>query len=85
MTISDLATDLVRDLLRSAWIIERARANVYERWARADAAYGASMERSIGRSRIVAQALKEQGRAGDEALVRPHAEWIVGLIGKTPT
>ena len=84
MAITDLATDLIRDLLRSSWIIERARAEVYTRWSQDDPSYRESLDRSTARAAIVEKALKELGRGGDGPLVGPHAEWITSLIGERP-
>lgn len=38
----------------------------------------------MARADIVGGALKEVGRQGDDALVEPHAEWIVSLVGDDP-
>ena len=84
MATTDLAEDLIRDLLRSSWIIERARADVYRRWSQADQAFADSEQRSRARADIVGGALKELGRQGDDALVEPHARWIVSLVGNDP-
>ena len=32
----DVAAEVIRDLLRSAWVIEKARQAVYERWTGAE-------------------------------------------------
>jgi hypothetical protein len=84
MTTTDLAADLVRDLLRSSWVIERARSEVYTRWTGGEPAYEEFAGRARARAEIVAGALREVGREGDEALVTAHADWIASLIGDTP-
>lgn len=84
MATSDLAEDLIRDLLRSSWIIEQARAEVYDRWAGTEDPYKASAARSRARAGLVERALKELGRNGDTALVGPHGRWIMSLIGERP-
>jgi hypothetical protein len=84
MATTDLAADLIRDLLRSSWVIERARAHVYERWSRTEASYSESSARAESRAGVVAGALEELGRQGDEQLVVPHADWIMSLIGERP-
>ncbi|MFP5298450.1 MAG: metallophosphoesterase family protein, partial [Actinomycetota bacterium] len=79
MTSVDLASDVIRDLLRSAWLIERARSHVYETWDMKAAA-----GRALQRSEIVAAALAERGRQPDEGLVQEHSAWISELVGSHP-
>jgi Icc protein len=78
---ADLAADLKLDLLRSSWIIERARACVYERWGADEDRFSASADRAARRAESVRRALEATGRAPDEAMVEPHALWIESLIG----
>ncbi|HEX3327841.1 MAG TPA: metallophosphoesterase [Actinomycetota bacterium] len=80
----DLAGDIALDLLRSSWIIERARARVYLRWGVADARFVASAGRAEERAEIVGKALDDAGGRRDEALVEPHAGWIQNIIGAAP-
>jgi hypothetical protein len=70
--------DLVADLLRSAWIIESARADVYRRWG--DASEG-SARRAEQRADIIAGGLSGSGSKTDPDLVEPHSRWIRSLIG----
>jgi predicted phosphodiesterase len=80
----DLAADLEQDLLRSAWIIERARERVYERWGADEDRFAASALRAARRALSVQRALEAAGRRPDEPLVEPHVLWIQSVIGATP-
>ncbi|MEA2517449.1 MAG: 3,5-cyclic-AMP phosphodiesterase [Actinomycetota bacterium] len=80
----DVAGEVIRDLLRSAWVIEKARASVYEQWSSTDAAYQASGIRATERSELVRAALEERGHRTDPAVVAPHAAWMHSLAGETP-
>jgi hypothetical protein len=80
----DLAGDIALDLLRSSWIIERARARVYLQWGAEEARFAASAARAEERAEIVGQALDGAGGRRDEALVEPHARWIENIIGREP-
>jgi predicted phosphodiesterase len=80
---SDAAADIVVDLLRSGWIIERARAEVYRRWATADdGRWGDSRERAAARAAVVERSLEKVSRGPDPDLVDPHAGWITNLVGE---
>ena len=79
-----LAEETIRDLLRSAWLIERARAHVYDGWATSEPKLAASKARSDERAAIVEEALAEHGRRPDEAIVGGHSGWLRGLVGDAP-
>lgn len=79
-----LAEETIRDLLRSAWLIERARANLYGSWSAAQPGLAASQQRSEERSELVAAALRQLGGKPDEALVGPHSAWLRSLVGDAP-
>ena len=78
------ADEVIRDLLRSAWIIESARAAVYSRWAeQGDPARNqASRDRAAARAGIVASTLAERGFPTDPAIVEAHARWMHALGGE---
>lgn len=80
----DLAADSVKDLLRSAWVVERSRASVYRAWAIAEAGYEDSATRADERAGIVGRELERRGARPDEPLVEPHAAWIMNLAGGSP-
>jgi 3',5'-cyclic-AMP phosphodiesterase len=77
----DLAADLELDLLRSSWIIERARECVYERWGAYESRFSASAQRAGRQAEIVQRALEGAGGRRDEALLEPHVRWIQSVIG----
>lgn len=82
--MGDLAREIVVDLVRSVWVIERARASVYRSWSGADSRWSGSEKRTLERAELVEAVLEELGRRPDEALVEPHADWIRGLVGSDP-
>lgn len=79
-----LAADLVADLLRSAWIVERARSLLYERWSGSDGRFTGAAERARRRAAIVAAAVAARGRRTDDDLAPAHAGWIESLAGAAP-
>jgi len=79
-----LSKELITDLIRSAWVVEMARARVYETWAGAEPRFSASARRTGARAALVARSLDTLGRTADAALVAPHVEWILGLAGADP-
>lgn len=80
----DVSGEVIRDLLRSAWVIERSRQAVYESWAPADPSYEASARRAADRADVVARAIDERGHRSDPAVVEAHAAWIRSLAGDEP-
>ncbi|HVF53106.1 MAG TPA: metallophosphoesterase [Actinomycetota bacterium] len=78
---SELEADLIKDLLRSSWIIESARAAVYREWTPADETFEASRRRAEDRASLLEAALGERGKQPDAELVEPHAVWIRSLVG----
>lgn len=80
MTRAELQREALVDLLRSAWIVESARARVYASWSPARPRIAPSVTRARERAAIVAESLTALGRAPDEALVTAHAAWITGCI-----
>lgn len=84
VTEAVLSEDIVVDLMRSAWVVERARASVYKTWEQTSAAFASSRERAQQRSALIEPWLRERERALDEDLVEPHAEWMRGVVGEAP-
>ena len=80
-----LSDDLIRDLLRAGWIIERSRTEVYRRWANQEPRFEAWAERTSERSDIIAAALEERGREPDHSFVAPHAQWMESVTGARPS
>ena len=78
----DLAADSVADLLRSAWVVEQSRAAVYRVWAADEARYGSSASRAEERASMLGAELARRSARTDDALVGPHAEWIMHLAGR---
>lgn len=80
----DLASEIVRDLLRSAWIVEKARGRLYRSWSAGDASFGSPAENCERRAELIEQAIRASGRSPDEALVEPHAGWMASVMGGDP-
>jgi hypothetical protein len=81
MAAPELAPDVVSDLLRSAWIVESARASVYADWGTGEERFARSCRRARSRATVLHGALEERGVAADTELVGAHAEWIHGCAG----
>ena len=79
-----LAEEVLVDLLRSAWIIEAARTDIYRSWSPEDAHFGSSAERAAERADLIAGALDEHGREPDHDYVESHAAWMRSLAGSHP-
>lgn len=80
----DVADEVIRDLLRSAWVIERARQAVYEMWSLAEPLYEASARRAAERAEVVTASLAERGHRTDPGVVEDHAAWMHSLAGERP-
>jgi predicted phosphodiesterase len=81
---SSLAEDVLVDLLRAAWIVEAARADLYRSWAPEEGVFEASAERATERAGMFARALDRVGREPDEGYVERHANWMRALAGSHP-
>jgi Calcineurin-like phosphoesterase len=76
--------EIVEDLLRSTWIVERARSEIYGQWASEESKFEDSARRSERRAEILGAELARRGHSGDADLVSAHADWMRSLIGSTP-
>jgi predicted phosphodiesterase len=81
MDTSGVTKSIALDLLRSTWIVEQARALVYEDWASEEDAFAGSAARCRARAEILEAPLRGADLEPDKELVGPHAEWIRHLIG----
>ncbi len=79
-----LAPDVVLDLMRSAWVVERARAVVYAAWEPAASRFAGSRERAEERARIIDGWLREHGGRPETGVVDAHAEWMLGVVDRAP-
>jgi hypothetical protein len=79
-----LAEETIRDLFRSSWLVERARENVYGRWAASDDVFASRSEKAAGRAEIIARALEAIQARTDEPLVEAHTAWLLSLAGDSP-
>ena len=72
--------EVVDDLLRSAWIVERARGRMYSEWNDQDERFAVASSRAHRRAEIVAVALTNRDVQPDHALVEPHCDWMRSLL-----
>jgi 3',5'-cyclic AMP phosphodiesterase CpdA len=84
MSTEDFGQDIVIDLLRSAWLVDAARTDIYSRWAAEDAKYAEYEDRARRRARLIEETLSETGGKTDPDLVDPHAGWMRSMIGEGP-
>ena len=82
--VPELADDILKDLLRSSWVVESARTRVYERWAESEPRFGTSAGRARRRAALVLSVLEGSGAKPDEALVAGHMGWLTNLAGDRP-
>ena len=76
---------IIDDLLRSTWIVERARSEIYRSWAPEEAKFEGSAKRASRRAEILAGELTRRNRETDEDMVSKHADWMRSLIGSSPS
>jgi hypothetical protein len=80
----DVAAEIVADLLRSAWVIERSRTDLFERWTPADARFERLADQSRSRAVLIEGALQRRELDTDDEMVEPHAAWLRSLTGEAP-
>lgn len=78
------SAEILTDLLRSAWLVEAARAEVYGAWAAAEPAFARRAELATRRAELAAAQLEAAGRRPDRDLVGAHAAWVQRLAGERP-
>ena len=84
MDAERLAQDLIDDLVRSCWVVESARVELYRGWTSHDSGYEADAETSTQRAGIVLRALEKRGRQPDARLVDMHHAWMRSVAGDHP-
>jgi hypothetical protein len=82
--VPTLSDEIRTDLLRSAWLVESARAEVYGSWAAEAPPFEAASSRAIRRAAIVENSLLARVRRTDSELVSPHADWMRSVAGPSP-
>jgi hypothetical protein len=82
--VEPIADEILTDLLRSAWIIERSRCAVYQGWSASSNRFEGAAERGALRAEIVERVLRDRVRRLDTDLVEAHARWMCSLAGRTP-
>jgi len=81
VTESILSDEIRTDLLRSAWVVEAARAEVFGSWKAQAPRFEAALSRAVRRATIVEASLISDGRKTDSELVAPHAGWMRSVSG----
>ena len=76
-----LSDEIRTDLLRSSWVVEAARAEVYGSWAGEAPRFEAAQNRAFRRASIVEASLLSRPRKPDSELVAPHAAWMRSVAG----
>ena len=76
-----LSDEVRTDLLRSSWVVEAARAEVYGSWAGEAPRFEAAQNRAFRRASIVEASLLSRPRKPDSELVAPHAAWMRSVAG----
>jgi hypothetical protein len=84
VTEDPLTREVLIDLFRSAWIIEGARAQLYEAWSRTDPLYEGWRENTLERQTIIEKSLRAQGGTPDPELVEAQGRWMLSLAGNDP-
>jgi hypothetical protein len=79
-----LSQEILIDLMRSAWLVEAARAEVYGSWAAEAERFEAARERALRRATIIEESLVSLARKPDTELVRAHADWMRSVGGTPP-
>lgn len=73
---------MLEALLKSCWLVECARANVYGKWG---AEFDDHYERTDKRSKLVGDALKAASVEPPETLVPGHTAWLSSMVGDSPS
>lgn len=76
-----LSDEIRTDLLRSAWVVEAARAEVCGSWTAEAPRFEAARSRALRRAAIVETSLLSRVRKPDSELVASHADWMRSVAG----
>lgn len=80
----DLERETITDLLRSGWLIEAGRADLFQRWAKHASGWEERADIASDKATLLEDALSELDRQPDVKLVEGHASWLRGVVGETP-
>jgi hypothetical protein len=80
-----LSQEILIDLLRSAWLVEAARAEVYGSWAAEAERFEAVRARALRRATIIEESLVSRAHKPDTELVSAHADWMRSVGGAPGT
>lgn len=80
----DLERETITDLVRSAWLIESARTDLFHRWAKHASAWEERAEIASDKATLLEDALGELDRQPDVKLLEGHSSWLRGVVGEAP-
>jgi hypothetical protein len=81
MTTTDVREDLLRGLLQSCYVIERARANVQTMWG---GPFLDDAKRTRERADRLRRLLEDRGLSVPDDVVEGHSAWFASLCGQRP-
>ena len=81
---TDPQSEVIGDLIRSGWVVETARAEVYRRWAKDDARFEDPAANAAEAAGLFERELARRGLPTDPGAAEGHARWIVELVGEEP-
>ncbi len=80
----DLARETLTDLIRSSWLIEAGRSDLFRRWAEHSPEWSDRAELAASRAELLEDALGEIEREPDRAVLEGHASWLRAIVGEAP-
>lgn len=80
----DLARETITDLLRSCWLIEAARRDLFARWTESQAEWSRRADLAARRADLLEGALADIHRQPDVAVLAAHAKWLRSVVGGSP-
>lgn len=80
----ELARETITDLIRSTWLIESARHDLFQRWAKDASPWEERADIASRKAAVLEDALSEIDREPDVDLVEGHARWLRDVVGDTP-
>ena len=72
------------DLLRSCWLIEASRRDLFEHWSRSEPEWSERADLAAQRADLLEGALGEIERKPDVAVLEAHAAWLRNIVGEAP-
>lgn len=80
----DLTHGTITDLLRSCWLIEASRQDLFARWAKTESGWAQRSDLASQRANLLEGALSDIDRKPDVRLLDAHAAWLRRVVGEIP-